>query len=170
MAFVGGWSVIFGETPSAAKWNQLGTDADDLDTRLNVIEATWSPFTPSWTNLTVGSGTNTGRYIQIGETVHFHTFFQFGAGSAVGTGPFFAAPVAASSTGMETFRTPVGNMTMEDNNTSNVVHGPTLWITGGSFAPRYVSSGGLVTPTSATVPFTWATSDKIITRGTYEAA
>lgn len=56
MAFVGNWSVIFGETPSAAKWTQLGTDADDLNTRLEAVEGFNTIWWQQLGRTTLGSG------------------------------------------------------------------------------------------------------------------
>ena len=75
----------------------------------------WVAFTPSWTNLTAGAGTNTGAYCKIGKTVHFRVFWKFGAGAAVGTGPTLTIPVALKT--YDSTNTIIGNVTLEDSGT-----------------------------------------------------
>lgn len=59
--------------------------------------AAWTGFTPAWTNLTVGNGTNVGRYKQIGKTCVFQLRMAFGSTSAIGTSPAVALPLAAAT-------------------------------------------------------------------------
>jgi hypothetical protein len=65
------WSVTFGEQPSAAKWNILGTNDASFNDGTGIAASAitpeklltgtgttwpWTAWTPSWTNLTVGTG------------------------------------------------------------------------------------------------------------------
>ena len=54
-------------------------------------------FTPTWTNLTVGSGANTGSFSIHGKTVYAHYHWVYGAGAAVSTNPLVAFPVSVKS-------------------------------------------------------------------------
>jgi len=125
----------------------------------------WTAFTPSWTNLTPGAGTNTGAYCQIGKTVHFRTRFVFGGSSAVGTNPILTLPVGIATYGSLSI---IGIANLEDSGT-------------GTYSGIILSSGAVNfnlasgTPTqnaqiNATTPFTWATNDSITITGTYQAA
>lgn len=58
---------------------------------------TWQSFTPTLANLTLGNGTVTANYIQMGKTVICRIKFVLGNTSAVGTGPTFTLPVAANA-------------------------------------------------------------------------
>ena len=142
----------------------------------------WQAFTPSWTNLTVGTGgnaANVGAYIQIGKTVFYRLYMIFGtAGPSMGTLPRFVAPVAPSA---EYYRSSiglsatVGQATLLDAATTEY-HGhvrvsstaPTTSfdVTAWGSASTYVNVGSV----TATVPFTWAAGDGIYITGHYEAA
>jgi hypothetical protein len=60
---------------------------------LNVI-GTWTAFTPSWTNLTVGDATQSAQYSVINEICHVHGFIDFGSTTTITGSVYFAAPVA----------------------------------------------------------------------------
>lgn len=67
----------------------------------------WSftAFTPSWTNLTVGnSTTNTGFYVQVGKLIYGYVIFVLGSTSLVGSSPYFNPPVAVSTRYTSTVR------------------------------------------------------------------
>jgi len=50
--------------------------------------ATWTSFTPTWTNLTVGNGTyDWSLYSQVNDIVFFSIRFTLGSTSSVGTTP-----------------------------------------------------------------------------------
>lgn len=190
------WSVVFGEQPSAAKWNILGTNdasfndgtgiADGAITPEKLLTGTgtawgWSSFTPSWTNLTVGTGgsaTNTGYYKQIGKTVFFAVNMIFGSsGPSMGSNPYVSLPVNASSNYSTTApsQTIIGTVVFNDvsgspypghitiNNTSGVANGQVLTTSVGATYPTY-------TGISSTIPFAWGGGDQIRITGYYEAA
>lgn len=126
----------------------------------------WQTWTPSWTNLTVGSGTLSASYFKIGKIVFYQLSFTYGSGSSVGSNPTFTLPSTASSDYMGG---PIGSSYFEDANGTDYVG--LAWIastTTGSF--RVSGAGGSYSdpnPISATAPFTWASGDKIMTEGCY---
>jgi hypothetical protein len=89
------WSVVFGEQPSAAKWNILGTNDASFNDGTGIGNAaikpvhlatglsssTWAMATwsPTLTNISGGT-TNLAKYIQIGKTVHFKFEYTFAGG------------------------------------------------------------------------------------------
>jgi hypothetical protein len=123
----------------------------------------WVSFTPSWTNLTVGNGTNTGFYCQIGKLVIFRTSFTFGSSSSIGTGPSITPPTSQASHGFYMC------------GTANLSDGAS-WFTGAcdsNIAPYYsypFSGLNYWSGLSATTPWTWNTNDVINLYGSYEAA
>lgn len=135
-------------------------------TQINDLYTAWTSFTPSWTNITVGSGTSVGYYKQIGKTVIGYVSFTYGSGSSVGT--VSLTPPVTPETGVAGSSIPLGFIVIEDSG-SNYFTG--VWIAAG---PIYVnnSSGTYTTGTalSSTVPMTWATSDKLHINFSYEAA
>ena len=132
----------------------------------------WDSFTPSWTNITVGSGTNSGKYMQIGKTVFVETKFIFGAGSAVSGSPILTLPVTAS--GFYTAGTgSLGVVDILDSGTINfagvVRYASTTTVT--MQALNAAAAAGLShLNVSSTVPMTWATNDQLTSTFMYEAA
>jgi len=166
------WSVTYGEQPSATKWNYLGTnDAffEDFIIGTNGVHAAWTSWTPSYTNLTVGNGTNASKYIKYGTTVFFTVSFTLGSTSSVGSNPTFSSlPVtpATLSTGEI-----VGHGTFRDATGNNYFS--VLWYSGSTYQLIRVQVSGtdlIYIGISSTSPFTWTTSDNIFYRGTYQAA
>lgn len=172
------WSVSFGEQPSAAKWNILGTNDATFDALIGSGTA-WTSYTPTWTSTggspSLGNGTLTGRYQQFGKTVVARISLVWGSttSSAGASGWLFALPVN-NSTNYSSIHYPIGSAYAENaavlayfgqarilstqQNKCNV----SMF---GS-ATSYVDDGTL----SATTPFTWATGDYLSTTITYEAA
>lgn len=130
----------------------------------------WTAFTPSWANLTPGSGTNTGYYKQIGKTVFFRVYFKYGSGSSVGSAPALTLPVTS--------------VNYVDGYTS--IGQGTAWDNGGSIFDLYVSWASTTScillakvasstyvshaSVSSTVPLNFGTNDTITIQGFYEAA
>lgn len=132
----------------------------------------WQSWVPTWTNVTVGNGTVTAKYIQVGKTVIAKLTLQFGSTSAVSGDAQFTLPV--TSTAVVTANSAViGHALYTDDSASNgsygyVAHSST---TGGAF--RVLGAAGTyltLATTSSTVPFTWATSDVLNATLLYEAA
>lgn len=179
------WSVVFGEQPSAAKWNILGTNDASFNNGTGIAASAitpeklltgtgttwpWTSFTPTLTNITLGNGTLVGRYKQIGKNITYYVSFTYGSTSSVGSGATFALP---ATTYAVTQRTPIGRATYFDTSGTASYMGDVIQnsTTTGLFVIPQVS-GALVinTTTSSTNPFTWATGDNILVLGSYEAA
>lgn len=185
------WSVVFGEQPSAAKWNILGTnDASFNDgTGIAVSAITpeklltgtgtswpWTSWTPTWANLTIGNATVSGKYKQIGKTVTAVLAVTLGNSSSVSTSPTFTLPVTAAGTGTYPADSltllPIGVCSIHDASAAFfqglVVMNSTT--TALLYAVDASATYGRWTTISSTVPMTWTTSDKILATITYEAA
>lgn len=86
------WSVVFGEQPSAAKWNLLGAN----DAYFDSIVGSGTAWT-SWAGTVVGwSATTTAEkyYKQIGKNVWFMIHYT---GTSNSTSVTFTLPVAAAT-------------------------------------------------------------------------
>jgi len=170
------WSVTYGEQPSATKWNYLGTnDAffEDFIIGTNSIGAGWTTWTPSWTNLTVGNGTQQGRYVKHGETVICSANIVFGTTSAMGTNPSLTLPVTANSTMYGASGAAyIGQAYIVDSGTANyggfvrISSTTTVFITVGNASGTYFQEFGL----SSTVPMTWTTNDQLNLYFSYRAS
>lgn len=125
----------------------------------------WTAFTPSWTNLTVGSGSSSGYYCKIGKTVHFRVYFTFAADSSVSGTPKLALPLANYTTSV--LHT-IGIVNYRDNGGSDYngaidQSGNLLCYQAGSTYVTQIGAG-------ATTPFTFATGDQISVTGTYQTS
>lgn len=175
------WSVSFGEQPSAAKWNILGTNDATFDALIGSGTA-WTSYTPTWTNLSVGTGgnaANVGAYQQFGKTVIFRVHVILGtSGSSVGTLPRFTAPTTVKAAQYQSsigLSATVGQATLLDAaiteyhghvRVSSTAPTTSFDVTAWGSASTYVNVGSV----TATVPFTWAAGDGIYITGHYEAA
>lgn len=144
--------------------------ADDADDRGDYLPTgAWEAWTPTWTNLTVGSGTVVARFTRIGRTIHFYLLFTFGSGSAMGDARF-TLPVAANAAW--TALSPLGRTHILDAGTADFFG--QSWLHDADECRVFVdaASSTYVQPTalSSTVPMTWATGDMLWVTGTYEAA
>jgi hypothetical protein len=141
-------------------------NSDQLDSR----GSAWTSWTPTWTNLTVGLGTNTGFYKQIGKTVYFRVYFSYGSGSSVGTNPTLTLP--ATSVDYVNGYTQIAVGTAWDNGGS-IFDIFALWLSTTSCVLLAKTAGGSYVShanLTATVPLTFSTGDTIALQGFYEAA
>jgi hypothetical protein len=124
-------------------------------------DVAWTDFTPTFTNITVGNGTLSCAYLQIGRFVTARYSLVLGSTSSVGS---------------------AGNATLPVPIASNTQIGGKAWYRDSSATSNYqglVALSGSVmvflrlveaqTGISATSPFTWASSDEIKAMISYEA-
>lgn len=182
------WSVVFGEQPSAAKWNILGTnDASFNDgtgignaaiTPNKLVASTgttwvWTSWTPTWTNLSVGSAAQNSAYAQIGKTVYIKIHIVLSSSSFSGALSCNLPVTPKSIYGTTKFNIIgralyidegvalyEGNIYLQNSTTT-----ATFVVT--NSAGTYASANNVVT---GTVPHTWGNSDAITGFMMYEAA
>jgi hypothetical protein len=154
---IGDFVVTYDASASAAKKVALGSSS------------VWTAFTPSWTNVTVGDGTNAGVYTHIGKSTAFYASFTFGTTSAVGTDPLLALPATAVSMSAST---PIAQVVLNDSGGSTYQGMGIVASTTSLLIRVLVASGTYLThgQITATVPFTWATGDQILITGFYDRA
>jgi hypothetical protein len=130
---------------------------------------TWTTWSPTVAGITVGNGTQTARYCQIGKTVFYEYGFTLGSTSAVTNTITVPAPVAYKGTSVWV---PSGQLFIEDFNTM-FYYGIVILqqSTGNLITQLYNTSGSYATQayTNATTPFTWGTNDRVFIYGSYEA-
>jgi hypothetical protein len=128
----------------------------------------WTAYTPTLTNATLGNGTLTGSYIQLGKLVIGRVTFTFGSTSSLtGSGLDVSLPVTAVAT-----TAGAGQTFIADTGTANYF-GPTYLLSTTKVFPSvynvsatYATVAGLTTA----VPMTWANTDQFIVNFFYEAA
>lgn len=152
-----------GQTIAAAHLNSAQDEIVAIGTDL--LKA-WSSITPTWTNLSVGNATtNSCKYFQIGKFVLFRVDLVWGNTTSA-SGQFrvnFPVPAATGSS----FNVAHGEAI--DASTGDTFSLSCILQSGTVFAIR-TDNGTKLVDTSATVPFTWTTSDEMHLLGFYEAA
>jgi hypothetical protein len=154
-----GTATLTNKTLTSPKINEnvaLTSTATELNA-LHGKTGAWSDYTPGTSGITVGNGTISARYLQIGKLVFAMVKFTLGSTSAIGTDPRIKEPVAAHGP-PET----LGNARFVDNDTSIHYQG---WWRSGYIGYNATTYGGI----KSTVPFTWATNDIIWLSIMYEA-
>ena len=117
---------------------------------------TWTSYTPSFTNFTLGNGTATARYAQVNDLVFVEGQVVLGSTSVMGSSPQISHPVGTSS--LEVF---ISNTLRYDNYGIGNYLG-TIWIysnriyLGTLYTGSTWASVGWI---GATSPFTWGTDD-----------
>jgi hypothetical protein len=128
----------------------------------------WVSWTPTLTNLTLGNGTITARYVVIGKTMHFWVEFVLGSTSSVGSSPTISFPSGITSA--------VSGLPLLGTGTTGNIGGTrwklvTIQISSSTFRPRVEQVNGTYTniqDVSATIPATWVTGSTFSLEGTLE--
>lgn len=159
------------KTGAAIATAKLATDAGIVYGMLGTDSSyTWASWTPTWTNLTVGNGTVTAKYTQLGKTVIARVSVAFGSTTSIGGSVSFTLPVTAVAIAAGSPH--IGSAIYDDVGTNLymgvVYEGSTTSgvLRVGNAAATYTGT----TVLSSTVPFTWTTSDAINLSLIYEAA
>jgi len=143
---------------TSAIQTQLGGKADTTG------NGAWTSWTPTATNYTVGNGTVTARYVQLGKSVLFRFNFVLGSTSAISGDLNFTLPVTATTNHV------VHGILVD---TGNNVYPAVASLTSASCAVRAINTAGTYaqfTFLSSSIPFTWGSTDEIVVTGIYEAA
>lgn len=126
----------------------------------------WQSWTPTWTNLTIGNGTNTANYIQIGKTVFFEIKTVFGSTTSItGSPPSFTLPVTASSSYTDEEAFCYGTL----RDVTGFGYTGMLCFNGTTKGQLYTGTAAFAFVSSSS-PHTWAVSDYIYFNGSYRAA
>lgn len=164
------WSVVFGEQPSASKWNQLGTNDAHFYSFLgdNLV---WQDWTPSYTNITVSNGSVTAKYIQIGKTVFFTWQLTCGSTTSISNAMTITLPVTASTTFSTRSDTAIGTVAIRDSGTASYGGVLILAISSTAMNPKFFRADSSTSAElTTTFPITEATGDTFVCTGMYEAA
>ena len=136
---------------------------------LNGIGEAGTAFTPTYTGYTRGNGTVFARFMRINQFVFVYVQEILGSTSSVSGSIVMDLPVAGFA-GAAQLKSGVEFL---DNSPSAIIYGQTrssantdVEISANLASGTYVSRA----VTSATVPFTWATSDRFSFAICYEAA
>jgi hypothetical protein len=131
---------------------------------------TWTSWTPTWTNLTVGNGALTARYIKNGGLVNFSLVLVFGSTTSITGRVRVSWPVAPINTAAA--QTAQVNVQFEE--AGNAPWFAQFFNQGAGTSDYEIlamnTSGtySYATVLSSTVPFTWGNGDYIFISGSYE--
>lgn len=187
------WSVVFGEQPSAAKWNILGTNDASFNDGTGIADGVikpehlkngsstlntwaWDTWNPTLTGrLDEGDWTETGVYIRIGDVIHFQLTLVATAAAPMGGGAadaIFSLPVTSTALTGTADKMNIGTGTLFDATGATYHCSVVLGSTTTAKLKLFVTDAARSAQTAitSTDPFTWTTSDEINVSGTYRAA
>lgn len=130
----------------------------------------WSSWTPTYTNITVGNGTVTAKYIQIGKTVHGRFRLDCGSTTSIAANFRVTLPVELES-GYSNYEA-IGSAIARDSSSANEIPGVVQVFNAGASADvevRWADSEGSAND-PGDVPFAEADGDRFTFSFTYEAA
>jgi hypothetical protein len=131
---------------------------------------TWTTWTPSYTNVTVGNGTVTARYIKIGTTCFGYWILVWGTTTSFAGAPLISTPVTASSSLGNNLI--VGDAVFLDSGTA-LYPGHVRLSGTGNLSPLTINTAGtynVESTISATVPFTFGSADTTSIHFRFETA
>jgi len=131
----------------------------------------WTPQTWSvaYTNVTVGDGTVVSRYTQTGKRVTAEWLFTFGSTSSFAASHTISLPVTAAS-GYSTNLDIIGSGIAYDASAPASVPIYAAIVGTTNFRLRGIDLNAVFYDLSSTVPYTWATGDKLLISFSYWAA
>lgn len=148
-----------GQVVSSGQMNILSDD-------LNSLGNAWTSYSPTLTNITIGTGTVDARYINPGKLVIFQIRFTFQSGSSFTGRPTFSLPVNT--------RSALWGLSCTAFDTSAASWFPVVGISSsGTSVAAYcdpATAGAALRDVNATTPMTWAAGDVLTIMGLYEAA
>jgi hypothetical protein len=127
----------------------------------------WTAYTPTLSVWTLGNGTITGAYCQIGKVVQFSVQITVGSTTTIGSSPTFTIPVNMSGTNPWNVRGYFRDISLGAAGIYDLTARPSSLST---FGGLYTGTNGQHLSFNATTPFTWASGDVLLLAGTYEAA
>ena len=149
-----------------AKYVYTGSEWLAFDTK-------WQTYTPTLTNLTLGSGTSVGKYKRSGKDCEIDYVFTLGAGSAVGSNPEVTLPFnrVASGYGTDFLQPAIGNAVIVDE--ASAAYPGSVTTSQTKFRMYAHTASGTYTTLAAitaTVPITFGSTDQLGARFKYQMA
>lgn len=154
---------VAGEKPSAATMNTHIRD------NFKAIGDSWTLFTPSWLNVTLGTTglVNSGRYVSAGKLTVVSFRLKLGTGGAFTSGPQMNVPIPAVATDSIS----VGTAFMEDSGGSTTRRLAMVYLgLAGTLQFTIADNAAGTQNVSAGSPWTWGVGDALAGTVTYEAA
>jgi len=156
-----------GNILTAAQMNAIGNNLD-------AVGDAWTSYTPTWTNVTLGSATQDCAYRLTGKTVDVRIRLVLN-GSTITGDPEATLPNGDTMRTYGALRFPLGLAGMLDTSVNFTYMG---WVTPSNATYARVRFGvlsasaawGSTYTLSSSIPFTWANGDELLANFTYEIA
>lgn len=133
--------------------------------------AAWTSWTPTLTNIDVGAGSVTALYARLpNKTIIASIVFSLGAGASVTGAITFSLPVTSVSYAGTAGVMQLATAGLRDASAGDTFVGSVNWLSTTTAFFVYYQTNLITAATSATAPFTWASSDQIHAQFTYQAA
>jgi hypothetical protein len=147
----------------------IQTLATDIDTSVGTGLLAWTSYTPTFANFTLGNGTISFAYSQVGKVVNVRGIITLGTTSVMGTNPTISTPVTAFTA---SGGPPVGQCVLSDTGTGAypsliTLNSTTTFL---MYATNTAGTYALRTGLQSNVPFVWTSTDVIYIQATYQAA
>lgn len=130
-----------------------------------LLSQTFTSYTPTWTNATLGNGTLTGKYFKIGKFVFFRIDVLWGSTTSSAGSWAFTVPVSQVIPSALTVG--IGEAIDISSGQAWIVRARATAAT--TFAPL-TGDGAAMAGITGAAPFAWATGDEFHVSGFYEAA
>jgi hypothetical protein len=150
-----------GDTIQPAHVNDLQDEVTAVETDLL---KSWSSWTPTWTNLSVGDGTVTAKYFKLGKLVFFELRLVLGSTTSVSGAVSVDLPVNALAA--TSFLSGFG----EASDANGLRYSVFARLTGADTQALYADDGTSMVEINTNAPFVWAQTDGLALTGFYEAA
>lgn len=148
---------------------QLATT--EFVTTADQLLGTYTAYTPTFSDITLGDGTVTSYYCQVNKLVHYWGRLTFGSTTSItASGCQISIPVN-QATAMPAQQFPMGSTVYSDASAATRYAGRAGYVNAGLFRLFTLATGvsyTTKTAISSTIPFTWTTSDTISWNITYE--
>lgn len=153
---------VTGEVVTAA---ELNTEVRDGFTG---IQAAWTAYTPTLSNITLGNGTLTFKSARVGKTIIVRGRFVAGSTTTYSAGALaFSLPATPSTDYAAAGDWPVGSGMVKP---TTVNMGVTVWLNGSGNFQFVIDNATTATTVTNTAPGTFGTSAEIGFTAEYEAA
>jgi hypothetical protein len=158
------------DTAGSGGTERMRIDNAGLITGSGTSLGAWTAYTPTLGGFTLGNGTITGFYCQIGKVVFFRARLLFGSTTtAASSNIAFSLPVEAKTGTVSTLGGTFTGGVWDASASTPYMTGAYLSATDTAVL-RIIGASGALSLFTTTTPFTWTTSDAAFISGAYEAA
>jgi len=184
------FSVVFGEQPTAAKWNTLGANDASFNDGTGIDNGkilpnhlfsgastlntwVWDSWTPVWTSSgsapAIGNGTLTGSTLKVGKTCFFRIKFVGGTTTTWGTGTYYITVPFAGYSGIAANDGFSLGGYAEDSGVKGYTVANARMLDTNKFMVQMIDTAAASTVVwGQTSPFTWGTNDYWSANGFYQ--